>query len=285
MQTYLVRSLALCWLSLGLLGSAAPARGQLCDQSPWITVWPNENASRIQPRQVFLLSGSSWLRKEMEQFGQATQVYLWAPHDSVPLLVLDRQTISDGRLQLLLLPRQPLQADSLYELRAVRNQENLFSLFRNSRPVPGKRRATAYRWRVAHTPDTQAPVWTATPALVGKVYEDNSEGTDNYVVFSCPLRDSSACLVKTTVRHLPDGELASAYTLPTRQNQLVCGWFTCSGDVSFRSEEAYTIHFEAIDAAGNRAGASGAPLPFQAPKKVACCWGPYGVPRPRKPKK
>ena len=284
MQTYLVRPLTLCWLSLCLLGSAVTAQGQ-CEVGPWITVWPNKKASRIQPRQVFLFGGgSSLLRNELEQFGQATQVYLWSPHDSVPLLVLDRQARPDG-MQLLLQPRQPLQADSLYELRAVRNQENLFFLFENSRPVPGKRRATAYRWRVAHTPDTQAPVWTATPALVGKVYEDNSEGTDNYVAFTCPLRDSSACLITTTVRHLTGGELASFYTLPTRQNQLVCGWFTSGGEIMFRSEEAYTIRFEAIDAAGNRAGATGAPLPFQAPKKVVCCWGPYSAPRRGKPKK
>lgn len=202
-------------------------------------------------------------------------MYLWSVHDSVNLEVLD-QVISPedaqyGKYtQLLLQPSRPLLASSEYELRASRGSENLFYLFENKRQVSGQRGATAYRWRTAANPDLLAPRWTATPAVKEKKHEANSEGLNNYVLFTRPLLDSSQCLVRATVRHGQSGKQVMAYLTP--QEQLGIGWFTCGGNVRFKSEEAYTVRLEAIDAVGNRSVASGAPIPFRAPKRVHCCW-------------
>ncbi|MET4072824.1 hypothetical protein [Hymenobacter sp. UYCo722] len=252
-----------------------------CDFSPWVTVWPIQ-AEIIQPRQLFLFSGSGLggtqsLASKLQQFTGSIRVYLWSSRDSVDLIMLDRLNFPgagtfEDHTQLLLQPSRPLLPDTEYELRALRGRENLFYLFAPGRLAPGQRRATAYRWKTSSVPDSKAPVWLATPTVLQKKYEANSEGTDNYVLFSNPLRDSSKCLIKATIRDANDGASVTTYLLPW-QNQLPIGWFTCGGDIRFKSEEEYSVRFEAIDAAGNRAFASGQPIRFRAPKKVACCWG------------
>ncbi|MFD2717236.1 hypothetical protein ACFST9_00815 [Hymenobacter monticola] len=253
-----------------------------CSTSPWITVWPDLETKLIQPRQVFLFSGSYSggkysLEKMLPQFGTAIRATLWSAHDSVDLLVLGHFEYTgtdawDAHSQLLLQPSRPLLPDSVYELRVARADENLYFLFRNGQPKPGQRRATAYRWQVSAVPDEQAPAWVATPTVQQAKYEANSEGIENYVMFSYPLRDASPCLLRATVRHV-SSRLESRFMLQTWHDRLPIGWFTCGGNVRLKSEEAYTVSFEAIDAAGNRAVATGTPIPFRAPIKVACCWG------------
>ncbi|MBH8556635.1 hypothetical protein [Hymenobacter negativus] len=253
-----------------------------CDYSPWVSVWPGPYPEVIQPKQVFLFSGNGLggaqsLAARLQQFGSAIHVYLWSAHDSVDLLVLDRLIFTepadvDSRTQVVLAPSRPLLTGTEYELRAFKDNENLFYLFSPGRLAPGQKRATAYRWKTTSTPDTVAPRWVATPAVKEKKYEANSEGLDNYVLFSLPLRDSSRCLVKATIRHPTSAQSVTTYLIPW-QNQLGVGWFTCGGDVHFKSEEEYTVSFEAIDTAGNRAFVSGIPIRFRAPKRVACCWG------------
>jgi hypothetical protein len=252
-----------------------------CMTEIWLGVWPAENTQAIQSRQVFMFSGGytggpNSLEKMVPQFGKTIRAYLWSAHDSVELRVMEQLSVNteqefDAYAQVLLQPSRPLLPDSVYELHAWRDNENMFYLFRNGRPVPGKTRTTAYRWKVSAVADTQAPVWTATPSVQKSKYESNSEGVENYVLFSNPVRDSSSYLIKATVWHVNSKESATKYLLPW-QNQLPIGWFTCGGSVRFKSQEAYTVRFEAIDAAGNRAVVSGRPIPFQAPKKVACCW-------------
>jgi hypothetical protein len=268
-------SIAISWLTL----FPAMVRAQ-CDYSIWVNVWPPQ-AEVIQPRQIFLLSGNGLggtqsLASTLQKFGNSIHVFLWSADDSVDLMILDRLIYpaveeSEAETQLLLQPSRPLLPNTEYELRAFRGNENLFHLFAPGRLAPGQRRATAYLWRTSSAPDIMAPVWRTTPTVQQKKYEDNSEGTENYVSFSNPLRDSSKYLVKATIRHVNNGESVTTYLLPW-QNQFSIGWFTCGGNVRFKSEQEYTVRFDAIDAAGNRASASGQPIRFKAPKKVACCW-------------
>lgn len=269
--------IAIIWLAmLPLLAQAQ------CDYSPWISVWPSPYPEVIQPKQIFLFSGNGLggaqsQAAKLQQFGNAIHVYLWSAHDSVDLLVLDQLVFTEpsdaeSHLKVLLTPSHPLLAGAEYELRAFKGSENLFYLFSPGRSAPGQKRATAYRWKTSSTPDIIAPRWVATPVVKEKKYEANSEGLENYVLFSLPLRDSTRCLVKTTIRHMASGQSITNYLIPW-QNQLGIGWFTCGGDVHFKSEEEYTVSFEAIDTAGNRASASGTPIRFRAPKRVACCWG------------
>ena len=275
-----VRAIILIIL-VGCGATTKPLRAQ-CISSPLISVWPSLDTRLIQPRQVFLFSGTyTGGTNSPEQlvplFGKTIHAYLWSAHDSVELLVRERFEYKDAEAwhahaQVLLQPSRPLLPHSTYELRVFRAAENLFYMFRSVRPAPGKRWAIAHRWKVSAVADTQAPVWTTTPSVKTAKYEDNSEGTENYVMFSYPLRDTSSCLVRTTVCSVSDGAIFRFIIQPW-QGQLPIGWFTCGGDVRFKSEGAYTVSFEAIDSAGNRAFANGVPIPFQAPKKVACCWG------------
>lgn len=252
-------------LLLGMLaGGTLPSWAQCEGPSPWVTLWPRNDARLIQPRQRFLVMADASLGTEVRKLGHGTEVYLWAAHDSVSLRVLNQLVNEDGEMQLLLEPSRPLLPNSQYELRTSTN----YALFRNS----GKAFRTSYRWQVAATADTQPPQWLATPALVEKKYAANSEGLENYVLFSCPLQDSSAYLIKTTILHASSGRKTTFYVLPWR-GRLPIGWFTCGGDIRFKSEETYSISFEAIDAAGNRASATGTPITFRAPRKVASPWG------------
>jgi hypothetical protein len=207
----------------------------------------------------------------MRQIGYATQVYLWSAHDSVQLVVKERAVTDDSNLSILLQPSRPLLPDSIYELRVRRNDENIFWIFKNRVLTPGKPGKTIYQWRVASASDKQAPTWIGTPTTIKKVFSDNSEGTENYVLFSCPLTDASAYIVKATVHHVRSGLKSTAY-LHTWEGQLAVGWFTCGGDFRFASQEECTVLFEAIDAAGNRSSASGIPIPFQAPVIGPMSW-------------
>ena len=254
----------------GLL-ACAPLPGYAQCEGPdlWLTVWPRDTAQVIQPRQIFLFGGGTdYLREGAEQLGRSRAVYLWSAHDSVALRVLERISQPDGYVQLLLQPSRPLLPDSVYELRAETITPKAMTLF-ITRGKPG---TSPHRWRVATRPDTQAPSWLATPTVVKKEYSVNSEGVNNYVLFSAPVRDASAYVVRATIRHMPSGQQIISYVLPWQQ-QLPFGWFTCGGDIRFESQEAYSITLEAIDAAGNRASATGAGIRFQAPTKVASPWG------------
>ncbi|SNC66266.1 hypothetical protein SAMN06265337_1553 [Hymenobacter gelipurpurascens] len=251
---------ALCFL---LVLRIAPALGQ-CESSPWVGGWPSAKTETIQPRQTLLIdAGFSPLALEIQKIGHATEVSLWSAHDSVLLVVKDRIVHPNNTIMLLLQPSRSLLLDSVYELRARNDDENLYWIFQNGK-MPKAPKTTNYRWRVAAVPDTQAPIWHTTPAVVKKVFSDNSEGTENYVLFSCPLSDTSPYFIKATVHHLRSGLKSTTYMSPW-EGQLALGWFTCSGDFRFSYQEDCTVLFEAIDAAGNRSTASGQPIPFQAP--------------------
>ncbi|WP_426060065.1 hypothetical protein [Hymenobacter sp. B1770] len=215
------------------------------------------------------------LQEGLRQFGTAVQIYLWSAQDSVDLHVLDRALDDKGNRQLLLRPNRPLQAGHEYELRASRGQENVFYYFEQPPASTAKRKGlTRYRWKVATAIDWQAPIWKGSPQVLKKVYENNYDYY-NIVLFSCPVRDSSTYLIKITVRHQATGRQWCAYQTPANRipwkSQVWVGESSCGGNVRFELESDYSVVFEAIDSAGNRASAGSAPLAFQAPKKVECC--------------
>ena len=167
-------------------------------------------------------------------------------------------------MQLLLQPSQPLQLGCDYELRTELDVNYIPYYYQNRDPRT-KKQLTRYKWQV-DAADRQAPLWLATPTVVREEYSENSEGVNNYVLFSCPLRDSSAYIVKVVVQRAADKARTTSYILPW-QNCLPIGWLTCGGNVEFQPNEEYTVTFEALDAAGNRAQATSSPVPFEAPPR------------------
>lgn len=257
--------------ALLLLLTVGPPLYAECVPQPDIAVWPDEYAAAtIQPRQLFLFSVGRRTtgRRDLLAFGRQIQVYLWSKHDSVPLLLLDQPANPlSNDLQVLMQPARPLLPDTVYHLRTSLPPPAGYSLFRMQRAQAGSNQfVIAHQWRVSRTPpDTQAPRWTATPAVVRKKYSENSEGIDNYVLFSYPMLDASPVLVRATIRSERQEKPIVSYLTPW-QNQLGIGWFTCGGNFAFWPDEACTVTFEALDAAGNRSQATGSPLPFQGPE-------------------
>lgn len=270
-----IRGLALLTL-LFYLALATPAAQAQCAAPIWIGVWPSNKASLIQPRQIFLFTISTTtfsdpvLHAGFQQLGSDIHLYLWSAHDSVPLVVRDR-LLDAGTQQLLMQVNRPLLPDSTYELRAQRGAEDVFYFFQNGFFGPEKRKATIYHWQVVSTPDTRAPIWTSTPTLLKTVYEENSEGIENYAAFNYPLQDASDCLVKTTVQHKQSGQQTTSYLI-SWQNMLLIGWFTCGGNFQLASQADYTVTFKALDANGNQASVSSTAIPFRAPKRVTTGW-------------
>lgn len=255
-----------------LLLTFKSALGQ-CVFSSEILVWPSVKQAEIQPRQVFLFSAGLNARHEnLRQIGRSTTVYLWSAHDSVPLVVRERPQNKVGSvLQLLMQPSRPLLADSLYELRVGKSPNDTYFYFRIGQWNGKSRQATMPRWKVAATPDSQAPRWSSTPTVLKKEYSENSEGVNNYVYFSNPVLDNSPYIVRATIRNTRKPYPTVTYLTPW-EGYLYVGWFTCDGNFDFTSEEHCTITFEAIDAAGNRSSASGRPVPFQAPVVRHTLW-------------
>ncbi|MBD2715274.1 hypothetical protein KBK19_09525 [Microvirga sp. STR05] len=242
-----------------------------CVEQRDIAVWPDEYAAAtIQPRQLFLFSAGSRTngRLAILDFGRQTQVYLWSKHDSVPLLLLD-QTVNplSSDLQVLMQPVRPLLPDTVYHLRTSLPPPAGYSLFRMQRARAGSNQLIiAHRWRVSSAlSDTQAPRWTATPAVLHKEYSSNSEGINNFVQFSYPMLDASPVLVRATIRSARQAQPVVSYLTPW-QNQLGIGWFTCGGNFAFGPSEDCTVTFEALDAAGNRSLATGRPISFRGPR-------------------
>lgn len=260
------------WLvSLLLLSMVpSPARAE-CVEQPDIAVWPDEHSTAtIQPRQLFLFSAGTRTngRRDLPDFGRRIQVYLWAEHDSVPLLLLDQPAnpFSSDR-QVLMQPARPLQPDMVYHLRTSLPPAG-YHLFRMARARAGSNQLViAHRWRVSNAPsDIQAPRWMATPAILQKNYSQNTEGIDNYVLFSNPVQDSSPVLVRATIRSARLATPAVSYLTPW-QNRLAIGWFSCGGNFTFGPSEDCTVTLEALDAAGNRSRATGRPISFQGPMR------------------
>lgn len=267
------------FISLFLLSAEAQPVFADCVPQPDIVVWPDEYAAAIQPRQIFLFSAGSYTnaRTDLLHFGRQIQVYLWSAHDSVPLLLLDQPAnpLSNNR-QVLMQPARPLLLDTVYHLRTNLPPPAGYRLFRMQRARPGSNQLIiALRWRVSSAPpDTQAPRWTATPAVVHQKYSENSEGINNYVQFSYPLQDTSPVLVRATIRTARLATPVVSYLTPWH-NLLGIGWFTCGGDFIFGPEEACTVTFEALDAAGNRSHATGWPIPLQGPTQPG--YSPIGT--------
>ncbi|WP_139255043.1 hypothetical protein [Hymenobacter psychrophilus] len=165
-------------------------------------------------------------------------------------------------------PARPLLPDTTYQLRTSLPSSAGYSLFRMQRAQAGsKQLVIVHRWRVSSTlPDTQAPRWTATPTPVRQEYSENSEGINNYVLFSFPVQDASPVLVRVTIRSARLKAPVISYLTPW-QNQLGIGWFTCDGNFTFGPDEACTATFEALDAASNRSQATGRPIPFRGPTR------------------
>lgn len=258
-----------CFFALLLLLTAGPAAGQCIFQRD-IAVWPNEHAT-IKPRQIFLFSAgpNTNARPKLPQFGHQIQVYLWSTQDSVPLLLVEQppNRFSSDQ-QVLMQPARPLLPDTTYQLRTSVPSSAGYNLFRMQRARAGsKQLVIVYRWRVSSAlPDMQAPRWMATPIIVRKEYSENSEGINNYVLFSCPVQDNSPILVRATIKSTRLSAPVISYLIPW-ENELGIGWFTCGGNFSLGPDEACTATFEAIDAAGNRSQATGRPIPFQGPTR------------------
>jgi hypothetical protein len=238
-----------------------------------IQVWPSIRQAEIQPRQMFLFSAGPYgYQENLRQIGRSLTVYLWSAHDSVALQVRERPPYEDRTdLQLLMQPSRPLLADSLYELRVGKSPNDTYFFFSIGQWNGKNHQATIPRWKVAATPDSQAPLWASTPTVLQKEYSQNSEGVNHCVYFSNPVLDNSPYLVRATIRTTRKPYPTVTYLAPW-QGQLAVGWFTCGGNFDFASEETCTITFEALDAAGNRSSASGRPIPFQAPAIGPARW-------------
>jgi len=249
--------------TLAFLLSVLPFASAQCIQMG-VMVWPDFQTKTIQPRQLFLVYGATQ-EQPLLQLSHGKTLYLWSPEDSVSLRLLDCQRMPSGATQLLLQPTQPLQPGCAYELRTEFDANSIYRYYQN-RDLHTKKPATRYKWQVADTPDLQAPLWLSTPAVVRKEYSENSEGINNYVLFSCPLRESSPFLVKVAVHRAVDKVSTTSYLLPW-QNCLPIGWLTCGGDVEFQPDEEYAVTFEALDAAGNRAQANSSPVLFKSPTR------------------
>jgi hypothetical protein len=243
------------------LGALLPTNAQCIQMG--IMIWPDFQAKTIQPRQLFLVYDSTIVEPSLIQLCHDKKLYLWSPDDSVSLLLLDYQHKASETTQLLLQPSQPLQVGCDYELRTEIDAYSIYLYYQNRDLRTKKLPATRYKWQVTAA-DQQAPLWIATPTVVSKEYSENSEGVDNYVLFSCPLRESSAYIVKVVVQRVADKVRTTSYVLPW-QNCLPIGWLTCGGNVDFQPNEEYTVTFEALDAAGNRAQATSSPVSFKSP--------------------
>lgn len=209
-----------------------------------ITVFPT--GSRIKQNSIFMVEGYGTSQRVITELNTKYPVYLKSGNKRVDLIV---QEVLVGELQLtqaVLKPKQPLEIGTIYTLTI----DNLPPTEKFGQYDNEKRAWVDLSYTVIPGNDTLSPVITAAPKEIRKSYVAFGCGPQKWVVFDCPITDSSEFLVRATVKDFSSGK-ETTYLLSQSANQIIVGHGMCSGEFSFAGEEKYEVTFSFMDASGN----------------------------------
>jgi len=219
-----------------------------------IFVFPKGNTIRQNP--VFVLDGFGFSEHTIEGLNKEYPVYLQSGDIKVPLIVKEIRKGEFEMTQALLASSETLIAGLQYTLR-IDHMPSYDNLDRHSG------RGT---WTVIAGMDTFAPVMNSKPKQTRKILELYGCAPVTYVVFDCPVQDSSELMVKATLKNLETGK-ETVYYIETNGREIKVGHDMCQGAFKMNEGNRYEVEFDFMDASGNMLAWEGTRLRFTKPLK------------------
>ncbi len=158
-----------------------------------------------------------------------------------------------GYAQLVLVPARAPKKGATYTFSAKNVDEN------------DRASVASWSWKIGAA-DNTAPTWNAAPALNGKpVREQLGCGDAVDAPVSVNASDDGASVTLYRVDVSEGGTQVLSFIAQTKDGVLHLGRGMCGGPWDPTADKAYTVAFNAMDAAGNTTAAPGASIAITAP--------------------
>ncbi|HTF02823.1 MAG TPA: hypothetical protein VK826_02325 [Bacteroidia bacterium] len=231
------------FILLWLLASFAMDAHADCHSSG-ISVFPN--GSTLRQNSILVIEGYGTSQKIISGLNSTYPVYLKSGDKRVELVVKETLVGQFLLTQAVLQPSHLLETGLTYTLVI----ENMPSSEVYGRYDPETRKWKQLTFTVISGNDTTSPVVTGKPVEIRKSFIWYGCGPQKWVIFSCPVSDSSAFMVRTTVKDLTSGK-ETTYLLDPMNTEVIVGHDMCSGAFHFPGDENYEVSFSYMDASGN----------------------------------
>ena len=206
----------------------------------------------LSPHAKIILTGYMNSQQVVQQLNKKYPVCLKSGSSKVYVTV---EAIYPGQFretQAVLIPGKGLVPGLTYTL--VIDSLPVYQTFTRPDPETGKKGAVQYR--ITESSDTIAPEFTAMPVELKKIYVSYGRGPIVYVVFDCPVKETSAYMIKATVTGRNTGAETSYYIKP-EDGTIKIGHGMCSGPFCFLDGTEYDVSFSLLDSKGNHSITSG----------------------------
>ncbi len=225
--------------------------------SSYITVFPT--GSTIKQNSIFMVEGYGTSQLVVKGFNTKYPVYLKNGDKRIDLIVQETLVGEFQLTQAVLKPKQSLEIGEEYTLTI----DNLPATERLGRYDYEKRTWRNLTYTVVAGNDSTAPAIAGTPKEIRKSFIAFGCGPQKWVVFDCPVSDSSEFLVRATVKDISSGK-KTTYLIVHSNNEIIIGHGMCSGAFYFSGEGKYEVSFSFFDASGNTSSTL-SPIPFTEP--------------------
>lgn len=227
---------------LALSATATIARAD-CSSSG-LYVFPT--GSTVKQNTLFVIDGYASSQKIIEGLDKKYPVYLQSGEKRVDLIVKETLIGQFYLTQAILLPASLLETGLEYTLviDSMPDQERL----RRYNTITKTWEET--KFTVIEGSDTARPSLNGPPEEIRKSFVAYGCGPAEYVIFNCPVTDSSEIIVRVSVKSLKTGK-ETTYLQKTYSNELMVGHGMCSGAFTFTDGKNYEATFAYLDASGN----------------------------------
>lgn len=219
-----------------------------------LTAFPKQK--EIQKNSLFVLDGSVYSSEIMKKLTIQYPVYLQSGKERIALKVLEIHVGALSKCQALLKPEKSLTPGKKYQLivenfsdgsTVTRSNSDGSAAKTNSKDIT---KTFVADYIVMAESDTGSPEWIKTPAETSKELEHFGCGPSIYVHFKLKVKESSAYLIKTTLKSVDTGK-ETIYYLFDWDETLSVGHGMCSGAFDFKDGVNYQAKFQIMDASGN----------------------------------
>jgi hypothetical protein len=225
-----------------------------------LSAFPSGNT--IRQNAVIVIDGYAASQEVVRELNKKYPVYLKSEKHNIRLVVKEILVGQYSLTQAVLLPERELTVGLEYTLVIDSLPEDDFlnrwnEELKKNEPVV---------YSVVAGIDSIKPIFSSRPKELKKSLVRMGCGPSIHVVFDCTILDSSACLVKATVRNEKSGKEASYYLKPNK-GTISIGHGMCSGAFSFDECKNYEVEFSLMDVSGNVTSWTGNRIKFTKPTK------------------
>lgn len=227
-------------------------------------VWPERDTLSRNPLIVLNVHGRSYpgftRTPEFHQKGKGIIFFLSSTSGNIPLKLIQQNLGKYSEKQLIFKPLRLLKPNTRYELSFSFSDSVLREEFLEDIGFKTK------TWISNEVIDKKAPDWISKPQFWHKNYVQYGCGPESYWRFCMTIKDESAVLVQTMVRHLESGKVSEFYLHPD-SNSVFVGYGMCGGEFDMIPGDHYSVSFNLIDGSGNSENRFSDPVFVQAPSE------------------